>query len=230
MYSESQMLFLFGLLSFSIHQTVRESHYSQNKQSFLDPRCRFYADCHVRIPQRTERRSHELPRSIDELQSSQRKAPGWWRNLTLVELELMSFNVKFTNCSSTLFIPPENKLRAHAKGMELIHAIRMHGGVTSLRAKLLEKGTKPNGRYEALSGTFTKTTKTRADSENSSAKPKTSYGRFVQNNSEFLRKELIAFNQNYTNNIHWSIMPSLKQLRHGKRRDLINAIDRFGGR
>jgi hypothetical protein len=214
------------LLTFSIHQTFRELQFSPNKRSFLDLSCRSGRDCRIRIPQRIERKSHEVPCTLNELQSSQRKAPGWWRNLTLVERELMDFNAKFTNCTSTLLIPSENKLRAHAGGMELIHAIRMHGGVKSFRAKLMGEVTGLNVPYNS----FMSFSQIRANSENSSAKIKSSYARFVKNNSEFLRNELIAFNKNYTNNIHWNIMPSLAQLRHGKRRDLINAIDRLGGR
>jgi hypothetical protein len=224
------MVILFGLLFFTIHhQNLRGPTLSSIKQNFLELKLRHGLDYHnhARMPRRIERKSQEAPYNFE--MPYQRKAPGWWRNMTLVQQELIAFNTKFTNCKSALSIPPESKLRAHAGGMELIHAIRMQGGVASFRAKLLKEANGSNVLYD--SSEHAELSSQARAKQVTSLKPKSaSYGRFLKNNSEFFRKELIAFNQNYTNNIYRNIMPSLAQLRHGNRRDLINAIDRCGGR
>ena len=55
----------------------------------------------------------------------------------------------------------------------------------------------------------------------------TPYGYFAD--SERFRQELIAFGQQQTNNPYWKVLPSTAQLRRCGRKDLAQAIHRYGG-
>jgi hypothetical protein len=158
-----------------------------------------------------------------------RKRAGWWRNLTEVKYEILAFNSMndFSNSQARIVpIPPENKLRGSKHGMALIHAIRKHGGVRRLKAKLYGWPNETEMSFDQeASATASKRGKLICQQNSSFG----GFRRFAQNNGEFLASELMRFNEQFTNNKHLRIMPSVKQLRRAKRQDLVSAVDRFGG-
>ena len=173
---------------------------------------------------------------------------GWWRNITEVKCAIEAFNESLDKLKtyrkrapdgpvSGFRIPPEATLRAHPGGMKLIHAIRMYGGFKSLKSKFMAMSSpqradkeKPNDDklWVHLHAASNVSRIHRSISE--SARTKSPYGRFLRNGSTFLRQELVAFNRQHTNNKVLNVIPSLAQLRCANRMDLINAIDRCGGR
>jgi hypothetical protein len=207
-------------------------------------------------------RSIRLTTSRDrDHQQPDRKPSNWWRNLTEVKRALMVFNERVASSthdkglpriqfSDGMIIPSENILRAYPGGMELINAIRKHGGFKAFRTKMLSNvnssdqirqikieridmiasGDAVRNRMDRLR--FAEENQ-RRHVESTGAGSRTTgglYARFLKNESWYLKEQLIAFNNNYTNNRAWNVMPSLAQLRAAKRIDLINAIDRGGGR
>ena len=181
-----------------------------------------------------------------DVQQPDRKPARWWQNVTEVKLALAVFNEKIdsiraserkyrkgryrSDYSGVPTIPSENVLRAFPGGMELIHAIRQHGGFKAFRFKLAHLDA-TDQTPSAINADVVKSAHRHqagaSVTENSTDRP---YGRYLRNGSWFLREEIVTFNLNSTNNRVWNIMPSLAQLRAAKRIDLINAIDRCGGR
>lgn len=140
-----------------------------------------------------------------------RRPSNWWQDINQVKEELMAFCEAHNLPVEVL--PSEREFRSYPGGMHVIHAIRKHGGFVKF-GELVEIPA----RRPRESPPRTQRRKTTGRDE---------YGRFSE---ELVFQEHLL---NYSKTIetwNWKVLPSNADLKENGRKDLINAIYRYGGR
>uniref|UniRef100_A0A7S4KYW5 Uncharacterized protein n=1 Tax=Guillardia theta TaxID=55529 RepID=A0A7S4KYW5_GUITH len=140
-----------------------------------------------------------------------RRPSNWWQDINQVKEELVAFCEAHNLPVEVL--PSEREFRSYPGGMHVIHAIRKHGGFVKF-GELVEIPA----RRPRESPPRTQRRKTTGRDE---------YGRFSE---ELVFQEHLL---NYSKTIetwNWKVLPSNADLKENGRKDLINAIYRYGGR